>query len=313
LASIDVAIPCCNHAHFLPECVRSVLTQDVDGLRVIVIVDKSSTDDSVAVARGLAKRDARVGIVCREKIRGLNEAMDRSEADYFLILPCDHILTADALLHGINMLEMFPRISCVLGAYMEPWAGTVLPDLMRQPGGGELMEGTTFIEMSCAVAGQDVPANAMIVRASVQKRVGHYRAVLPVMGDLEMVLRLASKGPVAQLRGPLVVQRMRTTIPSQSFQDGRLNELSEREAVFNSFFLHEGRDIPGAEKMHRAAKKRLAETAFWSAVSHVAKGRVREGIDIFRFGLNISPAAMLLPFGYLKRATGVISGAFGRG
>jgi GT2 family glycosyltransferase len=323
LPSIDVAIPCYNYAHFLPECVRSVLSQDVDGLRVIVI-DNASTDDSVRVATELAGQDPRVEVVCHERNLGphasFNEAIDRAEADYFMILCADDILTTDTLLHGINMMEQFPRVSCVLGTFMEPWVGAVLPDLMRQPSGGEIMEGTAFIEKCCAVAGLNVPAHAMLVRTSVQKRVGHYRPALPLMDDLEIAMRLASKGLVAQLRGPLVIQRMHTSNLSQHFWDDRLNDLSEREAVFNSFFSHEGRDISGAEKMHRSAKRRLAETAFWSAVSHVARGRAREGVDIFRFGLNISPASMLLPFGHLyrsegalKRATAVISGAFGRG
>lgn len=323
MASVDVAIPCYNYAHFLPECVRSVLSQNVDGLRVIVI-DNASTDDSVGVARELAARDPRVEVVCHEKNLGphasFNEAIDKAKADYFMILCADDILTADTLFHGIAMLDQFPRVSCVLGTYMEPWVGAVLPDLMRQPGGGEIMEGTAFIERCCSVAGLDVPAHAMLVRTSVQKRVGYYRSALPLMDDLEIAMRLAAKGLVARLRGPLVVQRMHTSNLSQSFWDDRLNDLSEREAVFNSFFSHEGRDIPGAEKMHRAAKRRLAETAFWSAVSHVVRGRAREGIDIFKFGLNLSPASMLMPFGHLyrsegalKRATAVISGTFGRG
>jgi GT2 family glycosyltransferase len=322
LASIDVAIPCYNYAHFLPECVGSVLSQDVGDLRVIVI-DNASTDGSVEVARRLAADDPRVEVVCHEKNLGphasFNEAIDRAEADYFMILCADDVLTADTLVHGITMLETFPRISCVLGTYMEPWVETVLPSLMRQSGGGDLMEGTSFIERCCTVAGLNVPAHAMLVRTSVQKRVGHYRPALPLMDDLEMALRLAAKGLVAQLRGPMVVQRMHTSNLSQSFWDDRLNDLIEKEAVFNSFFSHEGRDIPGAEKMHRAAKRRLAETAFWSAVSHMVRGRAREGYDIFKFGLNLSPASMLMPLGHLyrsegalKRATAVISGTFGR-
>ncbi|NGO52928.1 glycosyltransferase family 2 protein [Allomesorhizobium camelthorni] len=322
MASIDVVIPCYNYEHFLPECVGSVLSQDVENLRVIVI-DNASTDDSVGVARRLAAEDPRVEVVCHEKNLGphasFNEAIDRAEADYFMILCADDFLTADTLVHGIAMLETFPRISCVLGTYMEPWVGTVLPSLVRQSGGGDLMEGTSFIERCCGVAGLNVPAHAMLVRTSVQKRVGHYRPTLPLMDDLEMALRLATKGLVAQLRGPLVVQRMHTSNLSQSFWDDRLNDLTEREAVFNSFFSHEGRDIPGAEKMHRSAKRRLAETAFWSAVSHAVRGRAREGSEIFKFGLNLSPASMLMPLGHLyrsegalKRATAVISETFGR-
>lgn len=320
MPGIDVAIPCYNYAHFLPECIGSVLSQDVDGLRVIVI-DNASTDDSVGVARELA-RDPRVEIVCHEKNLGphasFNEAIDRAEADYFMILCADDILTADTLRHGIDMMERSPRISCVLGAFAEPWVGAVAPDLMRQPGGGEIVGGDAFIEGCCAVAGLNVPAHAMLVRTSVQKKIGHYRATLPLMDDLEMAMRLATAGRIGRLQGPLVIQRLHGSNLSQSFWQDHLNELSERAAVFSSFFAHEGNDLTGGQKMHRAARRRLAEMAFWSAVSHVVRGRSREGRDIFRFGLNLSPASMLLPFGYLyhgngalKRASTVIAGALG--
>lgn len=320
MTGIDVAIPCYNYAHFLPECVGSVLSQDVDGLRVIVI-DNASTDDSVEVARELA-RDPRVEIICHEKNLGphasFNEAIDRAEADYFMILCADDILTQDTLSHGIDMMERFPRISCVLGAFAEPWAGAVPPAVERQPGGGEIIEGDAFIKGCCVVAGHDVPAHAMLVRTSVQKKIGHYRAALPLMDDLEMAMRLAATGQIGRLQGPLVIQRLHGSNLSQSFWQDHLNDLGERAAVFSSFFAHEGSELTGAQKMHRTARKRLAEMAFWSAVSHVVRGRRREGLDIFRFGLNLNPASMLLPFGYLyhsegalKRAFTVISGARG--
>lgn len=50
MASLDVVIPCYNYEHFLSECVGSVLSQDVERLREIII-DNASTDDSIGVAR----------------------------------------------------------------------------------------------------------------------------------------------------------------------------------------------------------------------------------------------------------------------
>lgn len=313
MTGVDVAIPCYNYAHFLPQCVESVLSQGLDGLRVIII-DNASTDGSVEVAIKLAARDPRIELIRHEQNLGphasFNEAIDRAGADYFMILCADDILTADTLRAGIDMMEQFPRLSCVLGAVAQPSTGAIASGLMRQPGGGEIVEGRTFIERCCAIAGQDVPAHAMLVRTRAQKRAGHYRPALKWMDDLEMALRLAAIGPVASLRGPLVIQRLHGANLSQSFWDDRLNDLGERAAVFSSFFAHEGRDIAGAERMHRAARKRLAETAFWSAVSHGVRGRGREGLDIFRFGLGLSPASMLLPLGHLWRRQGAIRRAF---
>lgn len=322
MASIDVVIPCYNYGHFLPECIGSVLSQNVEKLRVIVI-DNASTDDSVNVALRLAAQDPRIEAVCHEKNLGphasFNEGIDRAEADYLMILCADDILTADTLFHGMALLDSCPGISCVLGSYAEPCVGTDLPGNICQQGGGVLMEGLSFIENCCSVGGLNVPAHAMLVRTSVQKEVGHYRPALPFMDDLEMALRLAAKGLVGILGGPMVVQRMHTSNLSRSFWDDRMRDLTEKVAVFNSFFSHEGRNVLGADRMHRLAKRRLAETAFWSAVSHVLRRRPRDGMDIFKLGLNLNPLSMLLPVGHLyriegalKRASTVIAETFGK-
>ena len=54
MSSIDVVIPCFQYGRFLRDSVGSVLSQNVDSLRVLII-DNASTDDSLrcrAAARG---------------------------------------------------------------------------------------------------------------------------------------------------------------------------------------------------------------------------------------------------------------------
>jgi glycosyltransferase involved in cell wall biosynthesis len=56
---VDIAIPCYQYGRFLRQCVTSVLTQGIDAARVLII-DNSSTDDSVEVAQQLAAEDRRL-------------------------------------------------------------------------------------------------------------------------------------------------------------------------------------------------------------------------------------------------------------
>lgn len=56
---VDVVIPCYNYAHFLEECVGSVLSQAGVDVRVLIL-DDYSPDNTPEVGMALASRDKRV-------------------------------------------------------------------------------------------------------------------------------------------------------------------------------------------------------------------------------------------------------------
>src|SRR5262245_45110968 len=100
MTSVDVAIPNYNYGRYLRGCAESVLSQDIETLRVLII-DNASTDNSAEVARELARADPRVEIRIREKNLGahasFNEAVEWAAADYFLILCSDDTLAPGSL------------------------------------------------------------------------------------------------------------------------------------------------------------------------------------------------------------------------
>ncbi|MEY9559315.1 glycosyltransferase family 2 protein [Sinorhizobium fredii] len=307
MASIDVVIPCYNYAHFLRQCVRSVLSEAVADLRVIII-DNASTDNSVEVAHQLAEKDPRVEIICHTKNLGpqasFNEGIDLARADYFMILCADDLLTAGSIRYGIDLMEKYSNTSFVLGSHMESWVGERLPELVQQLDGVEMVSGTTFIERCCQSL-TNVPAHAILVRTSVQKQVGHYRASLPFMDDVEMVLRLAPTGLVAKLPAPIAVPRLHGANLTGPLWNDRLRVLQERESVFKSFFSHEGADLPNAIQLLEVQMRRLAEAAFWSAASHLVRGKQQQAFELLRFGYRLSPASILVPpLGHLLRTKG---------
>jgi glycosyltransferase involved in cell wall biosynthesis len=318
LASIDVVIPCYNYAHFLPQCVRNVLSEDVANLRVIII-DNASTDNSVEVARQLACEDPRIEIVRHPENLGphasFNEGIDLARADYFMILCADDLLTAGSLRYGIDLMEMDPDTSLVLGSPMESWIGEELPEIRQRPG-GSVVRGDAFVQMCCQSM-INVPAHAILVRRSVQKKIGHYRASLPFMDDFEMVLRLATTGLVAEMGAPIAVPRLHATNISQSLWDDRLRVLQEREAVFRSFFSQEGADLPNASRLLEIQIRILAEAAFWSAASHLTRGMPGRAFGLLGFAYRLRPASVLFPSvghlfrteGSFKRVAAVVSGS----
>src|SRR5687767_13819433 len=58
---VDVVIPCYQYGHFLQDCVNSVLIQKDVQVKVLII-DDASSDNTLEIARNLAKRDSRVEV-----------------------------------------------------------------------------------------------------------------------------------------------------------------------------------------------------------------------------------------------------------
>ena len=108
MSSIDVAIPSFQYGRFLRDSVGSVLRQNVDSLRVLII-DNASTDDSLDVAREIASEDKRVHIIAHERnvgpIASLNEGIDWATADYFMTLDADDLLAPGCLKRAMSILD----------------------------------------------------------------------------------------------------------------------------------------------------------------------------------------------------------------
>ena len=88
MSSVDIAIPCYQYGRYLRDCVASVLSQDIDDLRILII-DNASTDNSVAIARQLAEEDARVSLLARSQNSGAAR-----------FVQCGRRLGRGAVLHG---------------------------------------------------------------------------------------------------------------------------------------------------------------------------------------------------------------------
>ena len=302
-------IPCYNYGRYLRQCVESVLAQGLDDLRV-VIIDNASTDDSVAVARQLASEDSRVELLWHPVNLGphasFNEGIDLARCDYFMILCADDVLAPGALARGVGILEERPDVALMLSADAKPWHGDDLPSI-PQPVGWDVIEGRAYIEWCCRAIGQGSGAHAMLVRTSAQKQVGHYRAALTHMDDLEMALRLASRGNVVRLHSPLVFQRMHSANQLSALWEDRLAELQERAAAFASFFRNEGASIDREHRLEGLTMRRIGAAAYWSGISHIYRRRRDAGYKLISYCAQLNPMAVVLPpVGHLFRTGGAV-------
>ena len=312
MASIDVIVPSYNYARYLPDCIASILAQPVDDLRIVVI-DNKSTDDSLAVAQELASADGRIEVIAREKNLGphasFNEGIDRARADYFLILCADDVLAPNSLGRVIEILETHPDAVFAFGPEMN------MQECERyEPSSASarwsISSGDRFIERCCQTLGVGIGFGSVVVKTSVQKNVGHYDASLAYTDDLDMLLRLAQHGSVAECNSPIGIRREHDSNMTKTFLRKRVTDLKERAVTFDRYFECKSALVNGVERKHALVRRRIAEAAYWSAASNLLRGYRSDAVELYKYGLQLKPSSMLLPpLGHLVRKPGVLKRA----
>ena len=96
---VSVIIPVYNTAHYLPDCLQSVLQQGVSSIEVIC-VDDGSTDKSASLLAESSTRDPRVRVISQPNAgqgAARNRAIAAAAGDYLLFVDSDDILVPGAL------------------------------------------------------------------------------------------------------------------------------------------------------------------------------------------------------------------------
>ena len=206
MTSVSVVIPCYNYGHFLGEAVTSVL-DDQEGVDVrVLIIDDASTDGSADVARQIAARDPRVEVAVHGANRGhiatYNEGLlEWADGDYSVLMSADDRLTPGALQRATDFLDVHPGVGFVYGNVLWFRDGAPLPTARTRVRGWSVWPGQSWVERRFRQVGAGISSPEVVVRTSLQKRVGGYDARLPHVGDLEMWIRLAANADVGYLRG----------------------------------------------------------------------------------------------------------------
>lgn len=291
----DVIVPCYNYGRFLQACVDSVLRQADCDVRVLILDDRSR-DDSLAVAQGIAARDPRVTVVHHPVNRGhiatYNEGIDWVSAKYMLLLSADDLLAPGALARATALMETNPNVGLVYGRalkFSDESDAVAEPSTSGEPA-SSVWTGIDYIKAICATAECPVPTATAVVRTSIQKRVGGYRAELPHAGDLEMWLRFAANGAVGMIDAVQAFTRVHGENMRFAYLANRMiGDYRQRCEAFRFFFASEWAAAPGIEKMSALAYRRLAEEILWDA-AHAFEEESGEHVDnLARLAREIHP------------------------
>jgi glycosyltransferase involved in cell wall biosynthesis len=286
----------------LRDCIASITSQDVANLRILVI-DNASTDNSLEVAQDLRRSDRRIEIVRHSTNLGptasFNEAIDWAAAAYFMILDADDMLTPEALRRAMSLMDLEEHVGMTHGRELrlslEPGVDFPLGEFPEGDAQWQILAGPDYIKHCCKFPMSFVGAPTVIRRTSVQKQVGYYRPSIPFTDDIEMWMRFALYGSIAETTAPQAIHRVHEQQMSSVYNGGRLRSFLEFEAAFDSFFMHERPMLADCDLLEAEAKRNFARDAYWSAVSHLVRGRPKCGIELFRFALQRYPWLAFAP------------------
>ncbi len=288
---VDVIVPCYNYGAFLPDCVGSVLGQRGVEARVLII-DDASTDGSAAVGERLARADGRVEFRAHEKNRGhiatYNEGLEWAAGDYLLLLSADDALPPGALARAAQVMEANPDVGLTYGP-QRGFQGRVPEEDECCPAGPLEWKKLTYREVleQCSLGGPPIGAATMVVRTSLQKKVGGYRPDLPHGGGIEMRLRLAYHAPVGYI--PVVQGYARRHEGSMTANSALARRVAQHFAAFDTHFSEYGVPSAGGKGFREGFYRGLHKQAFWEAYNAFERGNVADCKECLAFALAKEP------------------------
>jgi glycosyltransferase involved in cell wall biosynthesis len=304
-ALVKVIVPCYGYAGMLRGCVESVLRQEGVDVRVL-IVDDCSPDETPAVAAAIMRGDRRVEYRRHLCNRGLAETANEglewaADGDYVVLLSADDMLVPAALWRATQVMEARPGVGMVYGhaPYFE--SGRQLPRLAERWRGTTVWPGSEWIRRRCRAGHNCISSPEVVVRTSVQRRVGGYNPACRHVGDLNMWLRVAAVSDVAYVSG--AAQALYRTHPDSMLRGmlggatGSDTDLSERLKAFEEFFAVAGDRLPGVEHLRTTVTRKLARQALWQASRAYDRGdadAVESAERFVAFALDAYPDAQRL-------------------
>lgn len=298
MAAVDIVVPCYRYGAFLADCIASIQAQTHPDWRVLVI-DDASPDDTTEIAQALAARDPRINLLTHRVNRGhiatYNEGIEWAQSPYFLLISADDLLMPHALARAVEIMEERPDVVLTCGATIDFENGDPRASADRSRHHWRIRKGPEFVRQACEAAAVDVSGTTAIVRTAAQKKVGGYRAHLPHTADLEMWLRLATLGSIAQTPAVQACRRVHGANMSLTAQGGALNDYVQREEAFASFFQNEGASLANAGSLEALARRRLGEQAFWTGVAQRVRGHDGTAKYLFSHARRLCPSSSVFP------------------
>ena len=222
--AVSVVISAYNARRYLAEAMESVLAQTFHDFEVIV-VDDGSTDDTKKILDGFAARDNRIRVISRPNkglTVSLNEALAAVRAPLIARMDADDVALPDRFAKQVQYLAEHPDIICISSAVelIDPFGvhiGVLTPPADHAAIDASLLKGN----------GGAIVHPAAMMRTDIVRQVGGYQEKYNNSEDLDLWLRLAEVGKLANLPDTLLKYRRDLGSVSHTKRDNQLRMKSQ--------------------------------------------------------------------------------------
>ena len=203
---VSVVMPAYNTEAYLANSVDSILGQTFVDWELIC-VDDGSSDGSLGILRRYEGADPRVRVITRPNTgvaRARNDGMDVAAGRYIAAMDSDDVALPERLRRQVDYMESHPE--CVgLGAAVR----IVGPDLMPMEDEYKALDHETIDCQTLAGYGAAIRQPVAMFRAEAVRAIGGYREEYFTHEDMDLYLRLAEIGRLANLPDILLLYRQR--------------------------------------------------------------------------------------------------------
>lgn len=184
--AVSVIIPTYNHAHFLPEALKSVLDQSYTDFEVI-IVDDGSTDNTKDVIQPFFN-DSRVRYIYQEN-SGLpatrNRGIKEAKGTFVALLDSDDIWLPSKLEKQVSLFDADSEVVLIYcDAEFIDVNGDTIPDPGYKPIPGSTYKDLLYMNW---VIGS---GSSVLIRKSVFEKAGLFDETLTGLDDIDMWIRI---------------------------------------------------------------------------------------------------------------------------
>lgn len=285
--TVSVLMSVYNSARYLPAAIESILRQTFRDFEFIVI-DDGSTDDSRRIVERYAATDARIRLTSRPNTglaRALEEGLAQCRGEFVARMDGDDIALPTRFARQVEYLRRHPDCACVGSRvlYINPFGLPVSGDESSSTSDHPTDHDEIDHRLLQGKGGSIVHPAAMMRRAALLQ-VGGYREQYNNSEDLDLFLRLAEVGRLANL--PEVLLHYRRHLESVSHQKYE-NQWRLKKQIVADAYARRGLSMPadwtftpwqpkpkGPQLREwgwfalRSGERRAARALAWDALKH---------------------------------------------